>query len=65
MAVAASYLYADLMTLLILKVISRVMPLQVSDAEEEVGLDISLHGEDAYAYEDMGVNDQLAVGLQS
>lgn len=41
------------------------MPLRVSDAEEEVGLDISLHGEDAYAYEDMGVNDQLAVGLQS
>jgi Amt family ammonium transporter len=64
-AVAASYLYAGLMTLLILKVISRVMPLRVSDAEEEVGLDISLHGEDAYAYEDMGVNDQLAVGLQS
>lgn len=64
LAVAATYLYAGLMTLLILKVISKVIPLRVSDAEEEVGLDVSLHGEDAYAYDDMGVNDRL-VGLQS
>ncbi len=36
------------MTMLISKVIARFTPLRVSDNEEEVGLDISEHGERAY-----------------
>jgi Amt family ammonium transporter len=36
------------MTMLILKLIARFTPLRVSDNEEEVGLDISEHGERAY-----------------
>ncbi len=63
-AVGATYIYAALATLLILKVISMIVPLRVSDEEEEVGLDTSLHGEDAYGYDDIGVNDRL-VGIQS
>ncbi len=63
-AVGATYIYAALATLLILKVISMIVPLRVSDEEEEVGLDTSLHGEDAYGYDDMGVSERL-VGIQS
>ncbi len=63
-AVVATYIYAALVTLVILKVISMIVPLRVSDEEEVVGLDTSLHGEDAYGYDDMGVNERL-VGIQS
>ena len=41
-------LFAFGMTFLISKVIARFTPLRVSDNEEEVGLDISEHGERAY-----------------
>lgn len=41
-------LYAAVITFLILKVISLVAKLKTSDEEENVGLDLSLHGEEAY-----------------
>jgi Amt family ammonium transporter len=41
-------IFAFGMTLLISKLIARFTPLRVSDNEEEVGLDISEHGERAY-----------------
>jgi Amt family ammonium transporter len=37
------------MTQLIARILKKVMGLRVSDKEEEVGLDISEHGEQAYA----------------
>ncbi len=47
--VVVTILFAFGMTFLITKLLSRFMGLRVSDDEEEVGLDISEHGEQAYA----------------
>lgn len=40
--------YSGLATVLVLKVIALVLPLRVSALDEEIGLDLSLHGEHAY-----------------
>ncbi|WP_003541545.1 ammonium transporter [Desulfotomaculum nigrificans] len=50
--VGATILFAALATFIILKLISTFMNLRVSSDDEVVGLDISLHGENAYAYTD-------------
>lgn len=47
-AVGASYGVAIIATFVILKLISLVLPLRVSAEDEESGMDIALHGEDAY-----------------
>lgn len=47
-AVAATGLYAFVATYVILKIISRIMPLRVSSSEEQEGLDIAVHGEPGY-----------------
>jgi Amt family ammonium transporter len=49
MTVVVTILFAFGMTLLITRLLSRFMGLRVSENEEEVGLDISEHGEQAYA----------------
>ena len=49
LTVAVTIIFAFGMTLLITKLLSRFMSLRVSADEEEVGLDISEHGEQAYA----------------
>ncbi len=48
-AVMASIVYAFGLTFLVAKGLDSVMRLRVSEVEEEVGLDLSLHGERAYA----------------
>jgi len=48
-AVLASMVFAFCMTFVIAKALDAVMGLRVSENEEEVGLDISEHGERAYA----------------
>ena len=48
-AVVAAIGFAFGMTFIISKLLSRTMGLRVSENEEEVGLDISEHGEQAYA----------------
>lgn len=53
LGVVATYVFAGLGTYLILTVISKFMELRVSAAEEEYGLDQSLHGEDAYVNTDL------------
>lgn len=53
-AVLATIAFAAGLTYIILKAISLVTPLRVSEEEEETGLDISQHGEDAYGYADLG-----------
>lgn len=41
--------YSAIMTFIILKIMSKFMVLRATDEEESVGLDVSLHGEEAYA----------------
>ena len=53
-AVVATYVFAGVMTFIILKVISIFTELRVSVEEEENGLDVSLHGENAYGYSEEG-----------
>ncbi|WP_442871340.1 ammonium transporter, partial [Anaerotignum sp.] len=40
--------YAFLVTLIILKVVNKFVPVRVSEYEEQRGLDISIHHEEAY-----------------
>ena len=48
-AVGSSWGYSFVMTIIILKVIDKIMGLRVTPKEEEEGLDISQHGERAYS----------------
>src|SRR5438067_766419 len=49
LAVAVSWAYAAAGTFIILKAVDRFVPLRVEEAEEALGLDLSQHGEPAYA----------------
>ena len=49
LAVAVVAAYSYLVTMLLLKIINHFTPVRVSDEVEKKGLDISLHGETAYA----------------
>ncbi|GAB6158424.1 ammonium transporter [Desulfotomaculum varum] len=50
--VGATIVFAGLATFLILKVIGLFTDLRVSADDEMIGLDVSVHGENAYAYAD-------------
>ena len=47
-AVLAALVYSGVMSFILLKLISLVMPLRATGSEEEEGLDITQHGEEAY-----------------
>jgi Amt family ammonium transporter len=47
-AVAATVVFAAVATFLIVKVIDLVLGLRVDTEQEELGLDLALHGEVAY-----------------
>jgi ammonium transporter, Amt family len=47
-AVAAAIVYSGLVSFILLKVIGLVMPLRANASDESVGLDMCLHGEEAY-----------------
>jgi Amt family ammonium transporter len=49
MAAGASVIYAFVMTYILARIVDSVMGLRVTEDEEYVGLDISQHGEKAYA----------------
>ncbi len=49
-AVIATMVFAFVMTLIILKVIDLLIGLRVTDEEEEIGMDISLHDETGYSF---------------
>lgn len=49
LATLASVIYAFTVTFALAKIVDLVMGLRVSKEEEYVGLDISQHGEKAYA----------------
>lgn len=48
LAVAATFVYSFIMTLILAKIVDVAVGLRVSSAEETQGLDISLHEEQAY-----------------
>ena len=50
LAIGATWLYAALVTAIILKVLDVVMGLRVKEEEEVVGLDVALHGESGYNF---------------
>ncbi len=50
-AVLAVMAYSGVVSFVLLKVISLVTPLRATDQDESSGLDISLHGEEAYLHE--------------
>ncbi len=50
-AVLAAIVYSGAASFLLLKAIALVMPLRATTEEEASGLDISLHGEDAYLHD--------------
>lgn len=49
-AVAATSLYAFIATALILKALSYVSSLRVTEKEEKQGLDLAVHGESGYRF---------------
>ena len=51
-AVLAVIVYSGVMSFILLKLISLVVPLRATTADETSGLDISLHGEEAYLHSD-------------
>jgi Amt family ammonium transporter len=50
-AVLAAMLYSGVMSFVLLKAIGLFMPLRASQADEETGLDLSEHGEEAYVHD--------------
>jgi len=50
MAVGATIIYSGVMSFALLKLIALVVPLRVSAADEDTGLDLSNHGEEAYVH---------------
>jgi Amt family ammonium transporter len=49
-AVLAAFLYSGVMSFVLLKLISVVMPLRAAIGDESVGLDLTQHGEEAYLH---------------
>jgi Amt family ammonium transporter len=47
-AVATAIVYSGGMSFILLKVISLFMPLRATSADEATGLDVTMHGEEAY-----------------
>ena len=47
-AVIGASIYAFLFTYIMLAIINKITKVKVSEAEEDIGLDESLHGERAY-----------------
>jgi Amt family ammonium transporter len=49
-AVAAAIVYSGGVSFILLKVIGMVIPLRADDADQTVGMDVSMHGEEAYVH---------------
>jgi Amt family ammonium transporter len=49
-AVMATILYSGVMSFVILKLVALVVPLRAESDDESVGLDVSMHGEEAYVH---------------
>src|SRR5262249_45761664 len=51
-AVGASIVYSGTLSFVLLKVVGLVFPLKADAADETVGMDLSMHGEEAYVHAD-------------
>jgi Amt family ammonium transporter len=51
-AIGAAIVYSGVLSFVLLKLIGLVIPLRPSRADETVGLDVALHGEEAYLHAD-------------
>ena len=60
-AVLAAILYSGLMSFALLKLVGLVIPLRAAVEDENSGLDISLHGEDAYPHSEGGLPSNPAL----
>jgi len=49
-AVTAAIVYSGVLTFVLLKLVGLVIPLRASASDEGVGLDVSMHGEEAYVH---------------
>jgi Amt family ammonium transporter len=49
-AVAAAIVYSGVVSFILLKVIGLIIPLRATPADESTGLDLTLHGEEAYLH---------------
>lgn len=58
--VATTWVFAAVMTLVILKAISLFMQVRSEESHEDIGLDISEHGERGYTYQDLTAGSSLA-----
>ena len=65
--VAATWVFAVIMTFVLIKLISVFMQVRVNETDEEIGLDITEHGERGYSYQDVSAGSSIsfATALQS
>ncbi|CAI8754796.1 ammonium transporter [Bacillus sp. IT-79MI2] len=56
-AIGATYAFTIVMTYTIIKGISFFLPVRVHEHEEQMGLDISMHGEKAYEYSEKSLGE--------
>jgi Amt family ammonium transporter len=49
-AIGAVIVYSGVVSFILLKLINVVLPLRADAADEDAGLDTTMHGEDAYNY---------------
>jgi ammonium transporter, Amt family len=50
LAVGSAILYSGVMSFVLLKLVGMVFPLRASESDEAVGLDVCMHGEEAYVH---------------
>jgi ammonium transporter, Amt family len=60
-AIMAAIVYSGGMSFVLLKLIGLVVPLRATADDESTGLDISLHGEDAYPHSEGGIGPSPAL----
>jgi ammonium transporter, Amt family len=64
-AVLAAAAYSGVVSFVLLKLISLVLPLRATEEDEATGLDISAHGEEAYLHSDGGGRSSMSMMKES
>ena len=49
-AVAAAWVFSGVMSFVLLKLVNVVFPLRANEEDQSIGLDVAMHGEDAYVH---------------
>ena len=49
-AVAAAIVYSGVVSFVLLKIVAAIVPLRAAAGDERSGLDVTLHGEEAYVH---------------